>query len=119
MPTYLNRAISGDGTDTLVGNQIVYMAWRISTVDPMVRGVDPLNPDHVLRLGWISFGDSLDPFGFGAEDYWQPPIWLDFLLGLWVPSPSHFGGGVLDRFGTIIRWHLTGTSAGELHVFGL
>lgn len=119
MPTYLSRAISGDGSDLLTGTQIVYMAWRLTTIDPMVRHVDPLNPDHFVRAGWLSFGDSLDPFGFGSQDYWQPTIFLNFQRGLWVPDPSHGAGGVFDHFGSRVRWHLVGTTAGNLFVFGL
>lgn len=119
MPTYLSRTIAGDGTDLLTGTQVVYMVWRLSTIDPMVREADPSNPDHVLRAGWLSFGDSLDPFSLGAQDYWQAPIFLNFTLGLWVPDPSHFGGGVMDHFASRIRWHLNGSTAGNLFVFGL
>jgi hypothetical protein len=119
MPTYLSRAIASDGEDSLSGTSVVYIAWRLNVVDPLVRVLDPGNPDHVLRAGWLALEDSLDPFGFGTEHYFEPPIFLNFLRGLWTPDPSTGGGGALTRVASRIRWHLEGSTAGNLFVFGL
>jgi hypothetical protein len=119
MPAYLTTPIAGDAVSLLTGTQIVYIAWKLTTIDPMVRELEPSAPDHVLRAGWIALGDSINPFGTGFEDYWTPPIWLDFVRGLWTPSPSTNAGAPLAQFGSKIRWHLNGSTDGFLFVFGL
>jgi len=119
LPTYIDRTIAGDGVDILAGSQIVYAAISLTTFDPMIRVVDPANPDYFLRAGWIAFGDSLTLFGAGPLFFWQRPIFLDFAQTLWTPDPASVPGGVATGFGTRIRWHLTGITAGQVHVFGL
>jgi hypothetical protein len=119
MPVYLDRSIAGDGVDILTGSQIIYMVVSLSTIDPLVRVLEPSAPDHFLRAGWISFGDSLTLFGGGPLFYWEQPIYLDFAQTLWTPDPASAPGGVTTGFGTRIRWHLNGVTAGDVHVFGL
>jgi len=117
MTVLYDADIAGDGVDLMAGSSVIYMVWYLNVLDPEVRQVHPSVPEYILRAGFISFGDSLAVIG-GSNFYWQPPIWLDWIRGMWTPTPNTVGGGPTEQYGPRIRWHLNGTTAGHVYIFG-
>jgi hypothetical protein len=118
MPAYFDADIAGDGDAALASNQVIYFVAHLAVLDPLVRHLEPSASDHVLRAGWISFGDTLSVIGGSPFLYWRAPIWLDFERELWTPDPSTTGGSAAELFATRVRWHLQGVTSGHLYVFG-
>jgi hypothetical protein len=118
MPTYLSRSISGIGQDTLSGTDVLYVQVHIDNPGTGARLVDLAVPDHYLRIGWFSLGDSL-PLGAGSVDAWREPIFINTLDVLWTPLPSTSGSQALSVIATRLRWALPGGASGSITVFGL
>lgn len=80
---------------------------------------DASAPDHVLRAGWLSLGDSLVLPSSSAEDYWRLPIFLDFERLFWTPTPTGGPGVPFTVIASLIRVHMAVGVSGRLYVFGL
>lgn len=117
MPTYLDRDISGDDSDVLPGNSLIYAVVHVTSVGVEARPVEG-GSDRYLRLGWIAFGDSLSVIGSVERFYWREPVYLNYLDTLWTPDPSTSGGGALTLVGSRVRWHLGVGAAAHLYIFG-
>jgi hypothetical protein len=115
---YLDRTISGDGTDTLAGVSVYFATTYVTLLGQDVRYPDPDNLDRLLRFGWYAFGDN-PSVGDGSVDYWRAPIWIDFSSQLWTPIPSTDGSNILTLFTSRVRWHLNDGAEAHLYVAGL
>lgn len=120
MTVYLDQAVSGDQIWNLTGgNQVLFLACALDPLPSSVSHPDAGAPDHVLRAGWLSLGDSLVLPGSSAEDYWRLPIFLDFERLFWTPIPSTVGGTPEVAIASLIRVHMAVGVSGRLYVFGL
>lgn len=119
MGVYFDADIAGDGRADLVGgNLILYALVHGTARGAGVRELEVGSPDHVLRAGWVSFGDHLSVIGGVDRDYWRAVWWLDFDDAMYTPDPSSSGGAPFALFATRVRWHLPVGSAAHLYVFG-
>lgn len=119
MPAYFDADISGDGSSALLSNQVVYMVVHMITPSAGVRELESGSPDHVLRAGWVAFGDTLNVIGGVSRAYWRPPIFLDFNDLLWTPIPSAQPGTAFEMQATLLRWHIPVSGLYHAYVFGL
>lgn len=117
MPTYLDRDISGDDTDVLPSNQVIYAVAWLSALGGDVREGDA-HSGQILRAGWFSFGDLFNVIGATDREYWREPIYLNFQGTLWTPDPSTSGGGPLVLIASRVKWHLSVGTTGHLYVYG-
>lgn len=109
--------ISGDGDDDLAGSAVIYAICHMGTIGGGVRELETGSPDHILRAGWISFGDVLSAIGATPRSYWRSVWWLDFVDSMYTPDPST-AGGPTTLVATRVRWHLPPGGAAHLYVFG-
>jgi hypothetical protein len=117
--TIYDAAIAGDGIGSLAGSEYLYAVCRITAVPFGTRELEVGSSDHILRAGWISFGDSLGVIGGVTLDYWREVWWLDFITTLHTPRPSGvFGGAPLSEVASRVRWHIPPGGAAWLYVFG-
>ena len=118
MTVLYDADISGDGVDLMAGTNVIFAVWHLTTIDPLVRTLEPSAPDHLLRAGWFAFGDSLSVIGGVSAFYWQPPQWMDWVDGLWTPNPNTVAGAATSQYGPRLRWHFNGTTAGHIYIYG-
>jgi len=120
MPIYVDQTLSGDAVLNLVGgNQVLFVACRLTVVPFNVSHPDASAPDHILRAGWLSLGDSLVLPGSSAEDFWRLPIFVDFQNTFWTPIPTTVGGTPQVVIASLIRVHFAIGVTGRVYVFGL
>jgi hypothetical protein len=119
MPAYFDADISGDASSALASNQLVYLVCHNITPSPGQRELEVGSPDHVLRAGWLAFGDTLNVIGGINRAYWRQPIFLDFEDMLWTPDPSGQPGTPFELQATLVRWHIPPGGLYHLYVFGL
>lgn len=120
MPAYYDATVSGDGNAALAGGtNVIYFVFRTTVQGNIPRILDITAPDHLLRLGWISFGRDVTLPGDVARTYWMEPIFLNFLLTRWQPSPNNSSTSVLYLLADRVRWHLADGAEGRLYVFGV
>lgn len=116
MTILYNASISSHGSASLsAGDQILFAAVHFSTL-PTGRRMLNLYDDHALRMGYISFGDTIN-IGGGPVAFYRTPIWLDFTDVLWTPDPSGNGGVNLGLYASLVRWDL-GDGVADLYVYG-
>jgi hypothetical protein len=116
---YFDADISGAGVDDLVGGtQLYYAVLHFSAVGGQVRELEAAAPDHILRAGWVSFGDRLSVIGATARDYWRAVWWLDFVDSFWTPVPTGVGGGTAVLIASRVRWYLAPGCEAHLYVYG-
>lgn len=118
MPTLFAGTIAGDSGATLAGSEIFYAVCHFTSVGAPVRELEVGSPDHILRAGWVSFGDSLSVIGGSPISYWLPVWWLDFVSSFWTPNGSVVGTTPVGQNATLVRWHLQPGGSAELYVYG-
>jgi len=119
MPVAYDADIADQGSDNLAASNIAYAVLHLTAIGPAARPLEAFAPDHFMRIGWLSFGDTLSVIGATARDYWRSPIWVDVTDLLWTPNPSTGGGGALTLFATRVRWVFATGTTGHLYVFSL
>lgn len=120
MTVYLDTTTAGDQVLGLVGgNQVIFVAIDLTTVDPSVSHPDSTASDHLLRAGWFTLGDSLILPGSAAADYWRDPMYFSFERLFWTPDPSTLSGAPGVMIASLIRVHFAFGCAGRVYVFGL
>jgi len=107
--------ISSTGTAVLgfPGTRVLYALWSVTTVGPESRLASLRDSDRYLRLGFITFGHRGSEIGEAELDFWDPPIWLDFLNGRYHPDPqADPAANLFSNYAEILRWSLdSGTLA--------
>jgi hypothetical protein len=108
MATYYEGTVTGDGAVDLVGGSSVrFLLAHATVVGQFAREVESTAADHLLRLGWFTFGRNLSTLDATARDYWGPPIHLAFINFRWIPDPNSNGGTIQTIVATRFRWHLS------------
>lgn len=116
MGVLYNASIANHGSDSLSsGDQILYAALHFTTL-PSSRRLINLYDDHSLRMGYITFGDTVSVGAFTGA-CWRSPIWLDFTSVLWTPDPSGNSSTPLGLYASLVRWDL-GDGVADLFVYG-
>lgn len=103
--------ISGRDMATFDATELQYFLCTITTVGGVARqrGADP---DYFLRFGWLSFGYRGDEIAETMEDYWRPPMFLDFIHNFWTPLPQTTAHQSNGWYASRVRWSLSdGTEA--------
>lgn len=119
MPVYYDADISDSGAADLVGgSSVLYAAIHLTALGPLVTVPWAGETDHILRAGFVTLGDHFDIGDGDSHDWWRAPIWLDFVDTLWTPLPSGDSGGGLVVQATRVRWSLSPSTTGHLHIFG-
>jgi hypothetical protein len=114
-----DAGISGDGSDSLTGSQLWYAICRLDPVGGGVRELETGSPDHVLRAGWVAFGDPISAIGGVSRVYWRAVWWLDFVESMFTPEPStDVFNNPLTMACSKVRWHIPVGGSAHLYVFG-
>lgn len=120
MGIYLDTAISGDQQFAFSGgNEVILVAIALDPVPFNVSHPDSSAPDHLLRAGWFSIGDSLVLPSTPAEDYYREPVFFGFERLFWTPVPTGSGGPPFTLIGSFIRTHCSTGVTGRAYVFGV
>ncbi len=118
MPSiYYDSDVSGSGSATLSGSQIIFVSADIVTPSP--AGTRLVDADEWLRQGWWVLGDSFD-IGLGTFEYWHEKHFLNFDHNVYSPDPSTDNGttSFLTLVATRIRWQIAPFGLAHLHVLG-
>lgn len=119
MAVLLDRDISGQGTDDLVGgNYVSLVRFHATALGGRVQ--KPLAWDDTFRLqvGLISLGDSSSSIGGVSRTYWRLHQYLDYPDVLWTPDLSDSAVSLTPPIDTKIRWALSPGTTGHLLVEG-
>jgi len=115
-----SASIAGDGAASMGGSAVWYAVCHMTAVAAGARELEVGSSDHLLRAGWVAFGDTLSVIGATARDYWRAVWWLDFVDSLYTPVPSTGeAGGPLGLVASRIRWHIPVGGAADIYVFGV
>ncbi len=121
MPSVLfDGVISGEGSNDWpgAGTQVLYVAFDCTTLPDRAAPNQYGVADQWGRIGWWSFGDSID-IGDGTFEFWSDLHWWNFERNLYIPSPTTSTTGlVFADLATRIRWFVFPGGEGHLHVFG-
>lgn len=98
--------------------EVIYAIVHLTTLGSGVRVVDPADPTHILRAGWISFGANPNTIGGIARDYWEYPWYLNFTENRWVPNTGSPGTTLPVHRASRVRWYLSAGTLGHLYIFG-
>lgn len=99
--------LSGTGEVSLLGlaENPEYAIAHVITPGPLVRTPFDGTPDLVTKVGWFQFGAEAD-IGFGFENYYRDPIWINSLRFIWGIHAGAYVGGV-----SMLRYYFSaGTS---------
>jgi hypothetical protein len=106
--------ITGTGVTDVGDNKVKYILWRIDTVGWEARLLAVRDSDRYARIGFIALGYYGD-VGDGTErHYWQPPIWIDWLNGEWIPPQTYASDGF--QYMKSVRWSLSDGVTGHLWI---
>lgn len=120
MPAYFDQTITDDGDAALSGGtQVLYFAFHMTIQGNVPRILDLATPDHMLRLGWVTFGRNVTMPGDIQRTYWMAPLFLNFANTRWQPEPNNNSAGAMNLLADRVRWHLAEGAEGRLYVFGV
>lgn len=100
------------------GTSVQFFLCHLTSIGGLVRPLDELPDDRIVRAGWITFGRTLNLIGATSRDYWHPPIFLHFADQRWVPDPNQSNTQILTLVATRVRWYLSPGTEGHLLVVG-
>jgi hypothetical protein len=121
MGVYIDQVVTGDVVVPCVGgNEVLLVCCRLTGIPPnVVSHPDATAPDHLLRAGWLSLGDTFSLPGDTPREYWRYPIYLDFETLFWTPVPTDSAAGPFRCIASLVRVHMAPGVAGQLYVFGV
>lgn len=119
MTVLFSDDISGSGSASWTGQHVQYALVRIITVGSLARPLETADPDHFLRLGWISWGALITGDDAIERVYYDPPVWIDFLNWRWHPDPQVWTDPTdFSIWASHIRWSLQYGTTAHLLVSG-
>ena len=121
MSVVADTDISGQGEVNFGGGvRIQFALVHLTAVGPAARPLGT-DPDHFMRIGFISFGSDSNAIDFPtSRTYWNPPIWLNFIDTQYHPIPTVTSSSLeLLEWASRVRWSLSPGAAGHLHVEGI
>ena len=120
MAIHFDSDVSGSGNYTFGATRINYFLFHTTTVGPIPKPVSMMDFDHCLRIGWITFGVSVDIPGIGPIEYWRAPIWINFFDTEWSPIPqTDVSANDFGLWADTVRWGLSNGVEGHLLVSGV
>lgn len=119
MPFIVYEAdLTGDGSASLSGSRVLYIAWDITTLGVIAHQGAGVVTDAVIGFGGVALGDHFDIVGGPDVERWHEFIWFNQTYGLWTPSPAADTGGFLYEVATRIKWNIVSDGAAHVRVFG-
>ena len=120
MTVFANQAIADVGEVNFGGGQQIQFALvHVTDVGFEARPIEAGSPDHMLRIGWLSFGNDTDLIDATSRTYWTQPKWIDFVNWQWHPEPTRDPGTTdLTVWASRIRWQLYSGVQAWLFVVG-
>jgi hypothetical protein len=121
MTIYVNREISGNGSEHFGGVQIQYLLCHLTTIGPDVFISDTTNIDVLIRAGWLSLGVAETYPDEVSRVFWTERIWINFADFAWHPRPTNWPGNPPDFtvWTSDVRWGLSPGTVGNLLVIGI
>lgn len=109
--------ISGVDSVDLGGNRVLYFAWEVTVDGRDVYPSSRLDPNILLGVGFVQFGNDVSSAGILSGDAWQEPMWLNWRQGQRIANPQDQAGS----FGRIIaaRMHYAISPGTEVHLYVL
>jgi hypothetical protein len=116
----IDTDISGQGTyDVGSSAQMLFFEVHLDTLGPLVRIPELSDPDHLLRAGFITWGDINNAIGGVDRIYWKPPLWLDFVDQLYTPTGDNVAGQPITFIAHWFRWSLGPGTSGHIYGYAL
>lgn len=118
--TAIDIDISGQGTYD-VGSAANMLFWEcyLDTLGPLVRVPELTDPDHILRAGFITWGDNNSVIGGVDRIYWKPPHWLSFQAEIYTTGIDDLGGTPSTFVAHYFRWSLSPGTSGHIYGYAL
>lgn len=120
MAVFHDALVSGVGSYNFGPQRINYFLWHTFDEGVESKAASARDSDYLLRLGWISFGTTVELPDLGTIEYWRAPIWLNFYNTIWSPEPQTDSSAQdFAIWCTHVRWSLTTDVEGRLVVVGV
>jgi len=113
-----NAALTGEGSDDLSGNRVLYVAWHVDVEGPDVRIPSLIDSEVRAGVGKIAFGNDITSGGILTGDAWQPAIWLNWLQGQVIADPQDLDGTFGRIVANRIHWAFSPGTQVTVYVLG-
>lgn len=120
MSIFFDDTISNVGSFDFGPQRVNYFLYHTFSLGPQAKEASARDSDYLLRIGWITFGTTVEVPDLGTLQFWREPIWLNFYNTIWTPVPQT-DSSALDFaiWCTHVRWSLTTDTVGRLIVTGV
>ncbi len=120
MTVLVDQAISGSGALSFGSDRVNYALVNLDVIGASSRIPSLADPDHRLRLGFLSFGAATNVIFGTTFVYWSAPIWIDFEQFKWAPDPeTDYLANDFGYWASDVRWALGDGTSGWLFVYGV
>jgi hypothetical protein len=112
--------ISGQGTvDVGSSANMIFWECHLDAIGALVRIPELTDIDHVLRAGFITWGDHNTGIGGVDRIYWRQPYWLSFVDELYTANGDTNNGLFTTFSAHYFRWSLSPGTSGHLYGYAL
>jgi len=110
-----NETLSGVDSVDVGANRGLYFAWNVTTEGRECKHPNDLDPEQILGVGFVAFGNDVTSGGILTGDVWGQPHWLNMVHGQFIAPPDELGG----NFGMLIasRMHYAISPGTEVHLY--
>lgn len=120
MSTFFDDTISGAGSFGFGAQRINYFLYHTFELGPEAKAASVRDIDYLLRVGWITFGTTVEVPDLGTLEFWREPIWLNYYNTIWSPVPqTDIAAQDFAVWCTHVRWSITSGTVGRLIVVGV
>ena len=118
--TAIDIDFSGQGTYD-IGSAVNMLFWEchLDTLGPFTKVPEPNDIDHVIRAGFITWGDENPVIGGVNRVYWKAPFWLDWIDQIYTTGIDDLGGTPATFVARWFRWSLLPGTSGHIYGYAL
>jgi hypothetical protein len=120
MSVFFDDTVSGVGSFNMGAQRINYFLFHTYELGVEAKEASIRDSDYLLRMGWITFGTTVELPDLGTIEYWRAPIWLNYYNTIWTPvAQTDIDAHDFAIWCTHVRWSLSTDLVGRLVVVGV